>query len=123
MENNGTEIIKKGLACLEDKDYDNAITTFTSARKDFKDNPQYLSVSMSFLGMALYLKDKNNYTNVLDMLNDAQYMAEFAKNSTAKIANEYAKVLLILVKILKILHYCILKVLKIFLWLQVTNCQ
>ena len=41
--------------------------------------------------MALYLKDKNNYTNVLDMLNDAQYMAEFAKNSTAKIANEYAK--------------------------------
>lgn len=91
MENNDTEIIKKGLACLEDKDYDNAITTFTSARKDFKDNPQYLSVSMSFLGMALYLKDKNNYTNVLDMLNDAQYMAEFAKNSTAKIANEYAK--------------------------------
>lgn len=91
MENNGTEIIKKGLAYLEDKDYDNAITTFTSARKDFKDNPQYLSVSMSFLGMALYLKDKNNYTNVLDMLNDAQYMAEFAKNSTAKIANEYAK--------------------------------
>ena len=91
MENNGTEIIKKGLACLEDKDYDNAITTFTSARKDFKDNPQYLSVSMSFLGMALYLKDKNNYTDVLDMLNDAQYMAEFAKSSTAKIANEYAK--------------------------------
>lgn len=91
MENNGTEIIKKGLGCLEDKDYDNAITTFTSARKDFKDNPKYLSVSMSFLGMALYLKDKNNYTNVLDMLNDAQYMAEFAKNSTAKIANEYAK--------------------------------
>ena len=91
MENNGTEIIKKGLAYLEDKDYDNAITTFTSARKDFKDNPQYLSVSMSFLGMALYLKDKNNYTNVLDMLNDAQYMAEFAKSSTAKIANEYAK--------------------------------
>ena len=91
MKNNGTEIIKKGLACLEDKDYDNAITIFTSARKDFKDNPQYLSVSMSFLGMALYLKDKNNYTNVLDMLNDAQYMAEFAKNSTAKIANEYAK--------------------------------
>lgn len=91
MENNGTEIIKKGLAYLEDKDYDNAITTFTSARKDFKDNSQYLSVSMSFLGMALYLKDKNNYTNVLDMLNDAQYMAEFAKSSTAKIANEYAK--------------------------------
>lgn len=91
MKNNGTEIIKKGLACLEDKDYDNAITIFTSARKDFKDNPQYLSVSMSFLGMALYLKDKNNYTNVLDMLNDAQYMAEFAKSSTAKIANEYAK--------------------------------
>ena len=58
MENNGTEIIKKGLAYLEDKDYDNAITAFTSAREVFKDNPQYLSVSMSLLGMALYLMQK-----------------------------------------------------------------
>lgn len=41
--------------------------------------------------MALYMQDKNNYTEVLNLLNDAQYIAEFAKNNTAKIVNEYAK--------------------------------
>lgn len=86
-----TEIIKKGLAFLEDKDYSNAVETFKSARESFKDNPPYLSASLSLLGMALYLQDKNNYTEVLNLLNDAQYMAEFAKNNTAKIVNEYAK--------------------------------
>lgn len=86
-----TEIIKKGLAFLEDKDYNNAIETFKSARESFKDNPPYLSASLSLLGMALYMQDKNNYTEVLNLLNDAQYIAEFAKNNTAKIVNEYAK--------------------------------
>lgn len=86
-----TEIIKKGLAFLEDKDYNNAIETFKSARESFKDNPPYLSASLSLLGMALYMQDKNNYTEVLNLLNDAQYIAEFAKNNTAKIVNKYAK--------------------------------
>lgn len=86
-----TEIIKKGLAFLEDKDYNNAIETFKSARESFKDNPPYLSASLSLLGMTLYMQDKNNYTEVLNLLNDAQYIAEFAKNNTAKIVNEYAK--------------------------------
>lgn len=86
-----TEIIKKGLAFLEDKDYNNAIETFKSARESFKDDPPYLSASLSLLGMALYMQDKNNYTEVLNLLNDAQYIAEFAKNNTAKIVNEYAK--------------------------------
>ena len=41
--------------------------------------------------MALYLQDKNNCPNSLSLLNDAQYMAEFAKSNNAKIVNEYAK--------------------------------
>lgn len=86
-----TEIIKKGLAFLEDKDYNNAIETFKTAREEFKDNSELLSVSLSFLGMSLYLQDKNNYSTSLSLLNDAQYMAEFAKSNNAKIANEYAK--------------------------------
>ena len=86
-----TEIIKKGLAFLEDKDYNNAIETFKAAREEFKDNSELLSVSLSFLGMSLYLQDKNNYSTSLSLLNDAQYMAEFAKSNNAKIANEYAK--------------------------------
>ena len=86
-----TDIIKKGLALLEDKNYSEAIEIFKTAREDYKDRPSFLSVSVSLLAMALYLQDKKNYTEVLDLLNDAQYMAEFAKSNTAKIANEYAK--------------------------------
>ncbi len=85
------EVIKKGLTLLEDKDYNNAIETFKYAREKLKDNPELLSISLSFLGMALYLQDKNNCPNSLSLLNDAQYMAEFAKSNNAKIANEYAK--------------------------------
>ena len=86
-----TDIIKKGLTLLEDKNYNDAIETFKTARENFKDKSSYLSICISLLGMALYLQDKNNYSEVLDLLNDAQYMAEFSKSSTAKIANEYAK--------------------------------
>lgn len=85
------EVIKKGLTLLEDKDYNNAIETFKYAREKLKDNPELLSISLSFLGMALYLQDKNNCPNSLSLLNDAQYMAEFAKSNNAKIVNEYAK--------------------------------
>ena len=86
-----TDIIKKGLALLEDKNYNEAIEAFKTARENFKDNPSYLSVSISLFGMTLYLMNKDNYSEVLSMLNDAQYMAEFTKSSTAKIVNEYAK--------------------------------
>lgn len=86
-----TEIIKKGLSELEDKNYDGAIETFKEARKIYADNSEMLSVSLSFLGMSRYLADKNSYTDVLKTLNEARYMADFAKSATAQIANEYAK--------------------------------
>ena len=86
-----TEIIKKGLSELEDKNYEGAVETFKEARKFYADNSEMLSVSLSFLGMSRYLVDKNSYTGVLKTLNEARYMADFAKSATAKIANEYAK--------------------------------
>ena len=86
-----TEIIKKGLSELEDKNYEGAVETFKEARKFYADNSEMLSVSLSFLGMSRYLVDKNSYTDVLKTLNEARYMADFAKSATAKIANEYAK--------------------------------
>ncbi len=86
-----TEIIKKGLSELEDKNYEGAVETFKEARKLYADNSEMLSVSLSFLGMSRYLVDKNSYTDVLKTLNEARYMADFAKSATAKIANEYAK--------------------------------
>lgn len=86
-----TEIIKKGLSELEDKNYEGAVETFKEARKFYADNSEMLSVSLSFLGMSRYLVDKKSYTDVLKTLNEARYMADFAKSATAKIANEYAK--------------------------------
>ena len=86
-----TEIIKKGLSQLEDKNYNGAIETFKEARTFYAEIPEMLSVSLSFLGMSHYLADKNTYTDDLKTLNEARYMADFAKSATAKIANEYAK--------------------------------
>ncbi len=86
-----TEIIKKGLSQLEDKNYNSAIETFKEARKLYTDSPEMLSISLSFLGMSQYLADKNSYRDVLKTLNEARYMADFAKSATAQIANEYAK--------------------------------
>ena len=86
-----TEIIKKGLSQLEDKNYNSAIETFKEARKLYTDSPEMLSISLSFLGMSQYLADKNTYRDVLKTLNEARYMADFAKSATAQIANEYAK--------------------------------
>ena len=86
-----TEIIKKGLSQLEDKNYISAIETFKEARKLYTNSPEMLSISLSFLGMSQYLADKNTYRDVLKTLNEARYMADFAKSATAQIANEYAK--------------------------------
>lgn len=86
-----TEIIKKGLSQLEDKNYISAIETFKEARNLYTDSPEMLSISLSFLGMSQYLADKNTYKDVLKTLNEARYMADFAKSATAQIANEYAK--------------------------------
>lgn len=86
-----TEIIKKGLSQLEDKNYISAIETFKEARNLYTDSPEMLSISLSFLGMSQYLADKNTYRDVLKTLNEARYMADFAKSATAQIANEYAK--------------------------------
>lgn len=88
-----TDIIKKGMALLSDKAYDEALATFEGARKFYSENNSfgYLSVSLSLLGLSLYLKDKSRYEEVLKILNDAEFMAQNSKSDTAKIVNEFAK--------------------------------
>ncbi len=82
------EIIKNGLAFLEDKNYDSAVEIFEQAKETSDDS---ISVVLSLLGMAKYLQDRNNYSEALKCLNDARYMAQFSKSNTAKIVNEYAQ--------------------------------
>lgn len=87
------EIIKNGLNLLEDKDYESAIRVFEDANKFYSENSsdESVSISLSLLGMSKYLLDKNYYTESLKLLNDAGYMAQYSKNATAKIINEYAR--------------------------------
>ena len=87
------EIIRNGLNLLEDKNYENAINVFEDAHKFYSENnsDEDVSISLSLLGMSKYLLDKNCYTESLKLLNDARYMAQYSKNATAKIINEYAQ--------------------------------
>ena len=84
--------IKKRLDILESKDYESAISFFTDLQKTFSEEKSEadISIALSLLGLSKYLFDRNNYRETLRTLNDAQYMAEYTKNSTAKIVNEYA---------------------------------
>lgn len=85
--------IKKGLMQLEDKDYDNAIDLFSKIEKSANKNnaTDKISIALSLLGLSKYLLDKDNYNESLKSLNDAKYMAEYSKSSTAKIVYEYAQ--------------------------------
>ncbi len=88
-----TGIIKKGIGLLGEKSYDEALKVFDEARRFYKDSnsTEYISVSLSLFGLTLYLKDKSRYEEVLRILNDARYMAELSKSTTAKVVNEFAK--------------------------------
>lgn len=86
------EMIKKGLVLLENKDYENAINVFEQANKFYAENhsDENVSICLSLGGMAKYLHDKNNSSEVVKILNDGRYMAGFSKNTTAQVISEYA---------------------------------
>lgn len=93
MINYDNKILKEGLELLEDKNYESAVNKFAEAQKLFSENKsdENVSISLSLLGMAKYLLDKNSCTEALKILSDANYMAQYSKNSTAKLVNEYAQ--------------------------------
>ncbi len=88
-----TDIIKKGLIILENKDYEGAIAVFADAEKFYREKNEgdKISVTLSLMGMSKYLLDRNNYNEALKLLNDARYMAQYSKSDTAKLVNEYAQ--------------------------------
>lgn len=87
-----SESIKKGLDILESKDFESAIGYFTELHKIYSEEKSNvnISITLSLLGLSKYLFNRNNYRETLKILNDAQYLADYTKNSTAKIVNEYA---------------------------------
>ncbi|MDR1327128.1 MAG: HD domain-containing protein [Heliobacteriaceae bacterium] len=85
----GKEFIRKGLACLEDKDYVQAKALFLQAQEAFKEG-EYISICLSLTGLTEYLIDKNNYKTALALINDGAHMAGFSKSAQAKAFNEFA---------------------------------
>jgi len=85
--------IKNGLGLLEDKNYEGAIEIFSKAREYYSQNnsDKYVSISLSLLGMAKYLNNAGDLKEVLNLISDAKYMAQYSKDDTAKLVNEYAQ--------------------------------
>ena len=81
--------IRKSLVLLEDKNYDEAINVLLEAQKFYKDSKENLSIVLSLLSLTKYLSKKDKDT--LKLINDAKYLAEYTKDNTAKIVNEFAQ--------------------------------
>ncbi len=87
------EIIKKGLSLLEDKNYEEALKVFEDAKNFYGEqkSDENVSIALSFLGLTQYFLDKSNFKEALKFLADADYMAQYSKNGTAKLVNEFAR--------------------------------
>ena len=87
------EIIKKGLSLLEDKNYEEACKVFAGAEKFYSEqkSDEGISLALSLLAVSKYFFDKSNYSEILKILTEASFMAEYSKNGTARLVNEFVR--------------------------------
>ena len=87
----GKELIQRGLNFLFDKDYVSAKNIFADAQKYFmeKGSAQYISICMSLGALSLYMTENSNYQEVLQIVKDAIYMANYSKSN---LANMFAEI-------------------------------
>ena len=87
------KLIQQGINELNDKNYSNSKNCFFEAQKQFTVHKsiEYTSVCMSLTALVLYLEDVKNYSQSLEILNDAEYMANYSNNTTAKLFVELVK--------------------------------
>lgn len=87
------EIIKKGLSLLEDKNYEEACKVFAEAEKFYSEqkSDEGISLALSLLAVSKYFFDKSNYSEILKILTEASFMAEYSKNGTARLVNEFVR--------------------------------
>ena len=88
----GKTLIKKAFEYLLSKDLDRSLSFVLDAQKLFKqeDSSENISVCLSLNGLIEYLKDKTRYLKSLTYLNDGKYLAEYLKDTTAGLVNEFA---------------------------------
>lgn len=87
------KLLHQAINALFDKNYENAKQIVFEAQKQFTVNKscEYVSVCMSLSALILYLENVQNYTQVLQILSDAEYISNYTDNITAKIFVEIVK--------------------------------
>ena len=86
----GKSIVKTALEALIEKRYDDCLELAHQAKGMFQEEKsiENISVCLSLIGIIEYLKDKTRYLKALTFINDATYLADYSKNTTAKLVNE-----------------------------------
>lgn len=90
--NDGKSLVRSGLEALTKKEYGYCIEIILQAQKTFQQikSSENISICLSLNGLAFYMSDKANYLKALTSINDAAYLADFTKNNSAKLINEFA---------------------------------
>lgn len=83
--------IKASLQYLFDKEYQKSSDCLSIAQKCFQPehSTENSSICLSLQGLVEYLKDKTRYLKVLTYVNDGKYLADYTKDITAILINEF----------------------------------
>lgn len=89
---NGKTLISKVIGHISTKNYTECFPHIMEAQKLFlqENSSENLSVCLSLIGLIEYLKDKTRYLKALTFVNDAKYLADYSKNISAKLVNEFS---------------------------------
>lgn len=89
----GKDFLRKGINNLNNKNYSEAKNDFTEAQMQFMaaKSSEYISVCMSLGALARYMQDNSAVKTVLQIINDAEHMAQCSNSDTAKLFVEIAK--------------------------------
>ena len=89
-ENNKKNILEI-LGLLADRDANGALVALKKMTDGFKKQNcnDYNSECMTLMGFANYLADKNNYKASFEIIKEAAFLADYNKNFSAKLLNEF----------------------------------
>jgi HD-GYP domain-containing protein (c-di-GMP phosphodiesterase class II) len=85
-------LIKSAIEQFIKKNYQECSSIIIKAQNIFQKKSSYenISVCLSLFGLVDYLQNKNKYLKALTYINDGAYLANYSKDTTAKLINEFA---------------------------------
>lgn len=88
----GKTLIQSAIEQLINKNFEGSMAYVLEAQKLFQkeNSSENISVCLSLIGLNEYFKDKDKYLKALTYLNDGKSLANYAKDTGAKLVNELA---------------------------------